>query len=137
VDQSLWGTLIPYISLRTGSDHVTYHTVEKYRLPQADNQAHVRFRFVFAGQNYWNWAFDSFGLYSITPQPLQITSVTKSGVNVTINWNGTGANSASALQKNTSLSSPGGCVNIPNTIGLSTYTEAASAGPVYYRAVRY
>jgi len=137
VDSSLWGTLIPYISLRVPGDHVTWHTVEKFRLPQADNQAHVRFRFVFTGKDYWDWGFDSFGLYSITPEPLQITSVAKSGASVTINWNGTGANSASGLQKNSSLTTPGGWVNIPGTIGLSTFTEAASAGPVYYRAIRY
>jgi hypothetical protein len=137
VAQSQWGTLAPYISLRAGSDHVTWHTVERFRLPQADNAATVRFRFVMVGNNYWDWGFDNFGLYSITEQPLQTTSVSKSGASVTINWNGTGVNSASALQKNTSLSAPAGWVTIPGTIGLSTYTEPASTGPVYYRAVRY
>jgi len=136
VASNFWPALGPYISLRTGSDHVTWHTVEKFRLPFADGQATVRFRFAFSGRDYWDWGFDNFGLYSITEQPLIITSITKSGGTITINWNGTGANSASGLQKTTKLSPPT-WVNIPGTIGQSSYSEAASPGGVYYRVVRY
>jgi len=136
VASNLWSTLGPYISLRAGSDHNTYHTIEQFRLPQADNQANVRFRFAFTGKDYWDWGFDNFGLYSITPTPLQITSISKVGTSVIVNWNGTGVNSASGLQKSTSINPPN-WVTIPGTIGLSTYTDAFSAGGAYYRAVRY
>jgi hypothetical protein len=116
---------------------VTWHTVEKYRLPQADGQANVRFRFVFVGANYWDWGFDNFGLYSIPPAaPPQITSTTKSGSNVTINWNGTGANGTSGLQRATTLN-PSNWVNIPGTIGLSSHSEPAPGTAAYYRAVRF
>jgi hypothetical protein len=136
VDSNRWATLGPYISLRDGSDHVTWHTLEKYRLPQADGQASVRFRFTFVGRDYWDWGFDSFGIYSITPAPLLLTSIAKSGANITINWNGTGANSASGLQKSAKLVPPT-WVDIPGTIGLSSYSEPFSAAGAYYRAVRY
>ncbi len=137
VDSSLYGTLGPYISARAADDHVTNHKVEQYRLPLADGQAKVRFRFAIAGANFWDWGFDNFGVYSKPPPELpRITSSAKSGGNIIINWNGTGANAASGLQKTASLTSPN-WVNVRGTIGLSSFSESVSGSAAYYRVVRY
>jgi hypothetical protein len=136
VTEDLWGTLGPYISARIAGDHTADHRVEKFPLPMADNQAHVRFRFVLAGGNSWDWGFDSFGIYTLPsslPQ-LQITSVGRSSGNITVNWNGTEANFG-GLQKATTLKPPN-WDNIPGTIGQTSYTEAIS-GTAFYRAVRF
>ena len=137
VDSSLYGTLGPYISARAADDHVTNHKVEQYRLPLADGQAKVRFRFAMAGANFWDWGFDNFGVYSKPPPELpRITSSAKSSGNLIINWNGTGANAASGLQKTASLTSPN-WVDVRATIGLSSFSESVSGSAAYYRVVRY
>jgi hypothetical protein len=137
VDSSLHGTLGPYISARNQDDHVANHKIEQYRLPLADGHTKVRVRFIMAGADYWDWGFDYFGIYSKPPPELpRITSSAKSGGNITINWNGTGANAASGLQKTTSLTSPN-WVNVPGTIGLSSFSESISGSAAYYRVVRY
>jgi hypothetical protein len=136
VASELWGTLGPYISARNQDDHVTNHKIEQFRLPLADNQPKVRVRFIMVGADYWDWGFDYFGLYSlVTPPSLQITSATKSGSDITINWNGTGGN-FSGLQKATSLTSPNWS-NIRGTIGQTTFTEPISGTTAFYRAVRF
>lgn len=58
----------PYISGRVNDNAIESKRVELFRLPAADNQAKVRFRFVQAGTGSWYWGFDNFGLYSI-PSP--------------------------------------------------------------------
>jgi len=137
VDPSWYANLGPYIHLGGRGDNASYHRVEKYPLPQADGQATVRFRFAFSGRDYWDWGFDNFGLYSLaSAEPPRITSITKSGANITITWNGTGANAASGLQKTTSLSPPVWS-DVPGTIGLSSYSEPTSGAAAYYRVVRY
>jgi hypothetical protein len=55
VASNQWATLGPYISGCAPGDHTTYHRVEKYRLPRADGQSDVRFRFGFVGSNSWDW----------------------------------------------------------------------------------
>lgn len=57
--------LAPYIQARVNDDPRESKRVELYRLPQADNQAKVRFRFAHAGSDSWYWGIDDFGLYSI------------------------------------------------------------------------
>ena len=59
--------LAPFISARVNDDPVESKRVELFRLPAADNQATVRFRFAQAGTDSWYWGIDDFGLYSITP----------------------------------------------------------------------
>ena len=137
VSSNLWGTLGPYISGRTASDHVASHRVEQFRVPAADGQAGVRFRFAMAGANFWDWGFDSFGLYSQPPSPptLRITGTVPSGGGLTVHWNGTGANFG-GLQRATTLSPPN-WANIPGTIGRTNYTETVSPTPVYYRVARF
>jgi len=136
VTSNLWSTLGPYISGRLQDDHVTSHRVEKFRLPLADGQAHVRFRFMLAATDSWAWGFDNFGIYSLSlPPPLQISSVVQSSTSITVTWNGTGGN-FSGLQKTTGLA-PANWVNIPGTIGQTNYTDALSATATYYRAVKF
>jgi len=91
---------------------------------------------MYAGTCSWEWAFDNFGIYSIPPTPpLQITGLTASGGTATVNWNGTGAN-FSGLQKSASLN-PAVWVNIPGTIGSTSYVLPASGAAGFYRAVKY
>lgn len=59
--------LAAYISGRINDDQVESKRVEKFRLPAADNQAKVRFRFAQAGTASWYWGVDNFGVYSISP----------------------------------------------------------------------
>jgi hypothetical protein len=137
VASNLWGTLGPYISARTADDHLTDHRVERYRLALADGQAKVRFRFTMVGANYWDWGIDNFGLYTLPPSTaaLRITGIVPSGTNLTVNWNGTGAN-FSGLQQASNLSALN-WVDIPGTIGQTSYTGAVSAAQRFYRAKRF
>lgn len=57
--------LAPFIQARVDDDPRESKRVELFRLPQADNQAAVRFRFAHAGTDSWYWGIDDFGLYSI------------------------------------------------------------------------
>ncbi len=87
VDQSQWSTLGPYISPRVDNDPVESKRVELFRLPQADNQSKVRFRFAHAGTDSWYFGIDDFGLYSIgTSTPAPSLSVGLSQNNLTISW---------------------------------------------------
>jgi len=58
--------LAPFISARVDDDPVGSKRVELFRLPRADNQSKVRFRFAHAGTDSWYFGIDDFGLYSIT-----------------------------------------------------------------------
>lgn len=69
VAQSQWSTLAPYISPRVDDDPVSSKRVELFRLAGADNQSHVRFRFVHAGTDSWYFGVDEFGIYSIPSVP--------------------------------------------------------------------
>lgn len=57
--------LAPYISGRINDDTLESKRVELYRIPAADNAAHVRFRFTQTGTASWFWGIDNVGLYSI------------------------------------------------------------------------
>ena len=58
--------LIPDISPRINDDPLASKRIEVIRLPFADNQSHVRFRFGQAGTSSWYFGIDDFGLYSIS-----------------------------------------------------------------------
>jgi hypothetical protein len=66
IGAAVTANLAPYISGRIDDDKSSSMLVEYYRLPSADNQSKVRFRFAQAGTDSWYWAVDDFGLYSIT-----------------------------------------------------------------------
>ena len=71
--RSMWPELGPYISARVNDDQWESKRIEKFRLPQADNQARVKIRFFQAGTASWFFGVDNVGLYSISgPQPPEI-----------------------------------------------------------------
>jgi len=76
-------SLGPYIDGRWNDDQVESRRFEVFRLPQADNQAKVRFRFVQAGTSSWWFGIDNFGLYSIPSPKLSIARVQGK---VTLSW---------------------------------------------------
>jgi hypothetical protein len=57
--------LAPYISARVNDDPLESKRVELFRLPRADDQARVRFRFAHAGTDSWYFGIDNFGLYAL------------------------------------------------------------------------
>ena len=76
-------SLGPYIDGRLNDDQVESRRFEVFRLPSADNQAKVRFRFVQVGTGSWWYGIDNFGLYSVSSPQL---SIARSGNKVTISW---------------------------------------------------
>ncbi|MAJ17041.1 MAG: hypothetical protein CBC27_08975 [Opitutia bacterium TMED67] len=62
--------LAPYISGRINDDQSGSKRYETYRLPEADGQKNVRFRFAKSGTYSWYWGIDNFGLYSIAPSSM-------------------------------------------------------------------
>ncbi len=106
-----------------------------FRLPAADNQAKVRFRFAHAGTDSWYFGVDNFGLYSLpsAPQaPPQITGIARTGPDVVISWNG---EPGVKLQKSASLISPN-WQDVAGTAGASSFTETAAGTQTYYRLAR-
>jgi hypothetical protein len=65
VESNRWSQLGPFISSRLDDNQIESKRVELFRLPQADNQAKVRLRFMQAGTGSWFFAIDDVGLYSI------------------------------------------------------------------------
>lgn len=87
VDQSQWGTLAPYISAREEDDPIESKRVEIFRLPLADNQSKVRFRFAHAGTDSWYFGMDDFGLYSLgSSVQLPGLTIQRLGNDVIISW---------------------------------------------------
>jgi hypothetical protein len=60
--------LAPYIQARVNDNTIESKRVEVYRLPEADNKATVRLRFIHAGTGSWYWGLDNIGLYAIPPK---------------------------------------------------------------------
>ncbi len=60
--------LAPYIQARINDNSIESKRVEVYRLPEADNKATVRLRFIHAGTASWYWGIDNIGLYAIAPK---------------------------------------------------------------------
>lgn len=81
VPRDMWPNLGPYIQERINDDQWESKRIEKYRLPQADNQASVRLRFFQAGTASWFFGVDNVGLYSITsPDPPAIATQPVGGI---------------------------------------------------------
>src|SRR5882724_6468172 len=74
--------LAPYISARVNDDPVESKRVEYFRMPAADNQPAVRFRFAHAGTDSWYFGIDDFGLYSITPNTTPVITAAPASVSV-------------------------------------------------------
>ena len=67
IGAAITADLAPFISGRVNDGPVESKRVEYFRLPQADNQTRVRFRFAQAGTASWYFGVDDFGVYSIVP----------------------------------------------------------------------
>ena len=80
--------LAPFITPRVDDDPVESKRIELFRLPQADNQSKVRFRFAYAGTDSWYFGVDDFGLYSITNAPVvrPALAIARSGANLIVSW---------------------------------------------------
>jgi len=80
--------LAPYIEARVDDNPAESKRIELHRLPQADNQAAVRFRFAHAGTDSWYFGLDDFGLYSIPATPVEppALAIGRAGNAVTISW---------------------------------------------------
>lgn len=74
--------LTNHLNARVDDNPVESKRVELFRLPAADNQPAVRFRFAHAGADSWYFGIDNFGLYSITPGALPIISNAPPSLNV-------------------------------------------------------
>ncbi|MGZ8937721.1 MAG: hypothetical protein ACXW32_00765, partial [Limisphaerales bacterium] len=94
-------SLAPFISGRIDDDPRGSKRIEIFRLPEADNQATVRFRFFHAGEDSWYFGIDNFGLYSpsIAVDPFGMLVITKTTESVTITW----LDEQGRLEKTTSL----------------------------------
>jgi hypothetical protein len=102
--------LAPYIEGRLNDDGSESKRIELYRVPLADNQKNVVFRFVQAGTSSWYWAIDNWGVYSVPSlavQPPGSLSVAISNGQVHISWTGGGV-----LQSAPDVS--GTWTNVPN-----------------------
>jgi hypothetical protein len=102
--------------------------IELYRVPLADNQKSVKFRFVQAGTSSWYWAFDNWGVYSVpslAPVQLGPLSIASNNGQVSISWQGAGT-----LQSAAELG--GTWTDVPNG-GTSPVQVAPTAPHQFYR----
>lgn len=120
----------------------SYYMHHYIPVPQAAGKSSVVFRFHAEGIDTGNagtrhegfWVIDNVRVTAngTTPMP-SITSITRSGVNVVVTWpGGTGIR----LQKTTTLTNPASWADIASTLGNSSYSEAITATPTYYRLYR-
>jgi hypothetical protein len=134
VEPSLWSTLAPYLSARVDDNPVESKRVEFFRLPEADDQSQVRFRFAYCGTDSWYFGVDNFGLYSISAEtePARIDSVALNDGNIVLDW--TGGNPPFQVQRTTSLTSVEWQDAGPTTADR-TFTEPATGEAAFYRIV--
>ena len=124
-------SLGPYIDGRINDDPVESKRVELFRLPKADGQAKVRFRFVQAGTGSWYFGIDNVGLYSI-PSARPTLTIAKSGDKVTLSW--AAGISGFTLQSASSLINPqwGPVAGVAN----NAVTITIGAGNQFFRLVK-
>ena len=67
--------LAPFIEARIDDSATDGKRIEVRRLPAADGQSRVRFRFAHAGTDSWYFGLDNLGLYSIPSTPVVAPTV--------------------------------------------------------------
>lgn len=67
--------LAPFIEARIDDSATDGKRIEVRRLPSADGQSRVRFRFAHAGTDSWYFGLDNLGLYSIPSTPVVAPTV--------------------------------------------------------------
>jgi hypothetical protein len=110
-----FANLADFISPRLNDDLVESKRSERYRLPQADRQPRVRFRFTLVGTASWFWGIDDFTLFGSALQspPLQITRIHQAAAG-SLNLEWTGPDGPYALQSCTNLNTdPWQNLNLP------------------------
>ncbi len=120
--------LAPYIEGRYNDNGTESKRIEVYRVPLADNQKNVVFRFVQAGTSSWYWAIDNWGIYSVpsiaaAPLPGLLSLSRVSGV-LTLSWTGGGT-----LESAPSLKGPWTPVANPT----NPMTVTATGGSQFFR----
>jgi hypothetical protein len=126
--------LEPYIDGRINDDSYESMRFEAFRLPNADHQASVQFRFMQAGTGSWFWGIDNWGIYSVpslVQSGLGPVSVHLSGANVVLTW--TAAPNVH-LQQSSSLA-PSNWTDVLSTLGLGTYTSGVTNQGAFYRLI--
>ena len=80
--------LAPFISPRIDDNPAESKRIELFRLPAADNQPKVRFRFAQDGTDSWYFGIDDFGLYSIESSSgtSPTLTISKGTGGITIQW---------------------------------------------------
>ncbi|MDB6133642.1 MAG: Immunoglobulin I-set domain protein [Verrucomicrobiales bacterium] len=128
-----WPTLAPYISGRINDDPLESKRVEFHRIPQADNQAKVRFRFAQAGTASWYFGIDNFAIYAMPADTAPPLNIAWQNGKVVISWPATAADwklqSSTALAAGSWTDAPGAAVSGSNMILEVT----PSAPRLYYR----
>ncbi len=125
-------SLGPYIDGRINDDPTESKRVELFRVPQADNQAQVRFRFVQAGTGSWYSGFDNFGLYSIAPAVGPTLSISRTDWGVTISWPATGF----TLQRTPSLSGTPTWTDVPITPDAKSVSITIGTDNQFFRLTK-
>ena len=130
--------LAPYIEGRYNDDATESKRIELYRVPLADNQKDVKFRFVQAGTSSWYWGIDNFGVYSVpslviaTPAQSPTLSVSRSGNTLSLTW--TGSTGSWQLQKRTDLST-GTWQNVGSATSTGSATDTTAGTQGFYRLI--
>jgi hypothetical protein len=125
--------LAPYIEGRFNDDTSESKRIELYRVPLADNQGNVQFRFAQAGTSSWFWAFDNWGVYSVpsvvTPAPTLNLSL--AGSTLSFTWTSAGW---FQLQKTTNLAT-GTWQNVGSATLSGQATDSVSGPQGFYRLI--
>jgi hypothetical protein len=129
--------LAPYIEGRYNDDGTESKRIEVYRVPLADNQKNVKFRFVQAGTSSWYWAFDNWGVYSVpsvvVPAQAPTLNVSLAGSTLTFTWTPV-AGQLYQLQKTSNLVT-GTWQNVGSATSAGSATDAVSGPQGFYRLI--
>jgi hypothetical protein len=82
--------LAAFIDARVNDDSVGSKRLERFRLPRAANQPHVRFRFALIGTSSWFWGIDDFGLFgtAMAQDAIRLVRVAPSAEGLELAWTG-------------------------------------------------
>jgi hypothetical protein len=110
--------LAPFIEGRVDDNPTESKRFELRRLPAADGQARVRFRFVHAGTDSWYFGVDNLGLYSIPATVAEAPTISTAleGGNLRLGW---GENAAGFVLESRGALGSGEWLPVPGVTGNS------------------